>query len=144
MRDYYDQRAVKTPDIIAESVAGLGTMGLILAMVGLYGLITYSVSRRSREIGIRMAIGADRQKVIRMILGQGLVLGSIGVVVGLVLGLFACRAVMRYAWIATFDHLNYALFPAIAIPLLAITMLATYGPARRASLVDPMRALRDE
>ena len=144
MQDFYTQRAVKTPDIIAQSVAGLGTMGLILAMVGLYGLIAYSVSRRRREIGIRMAIGADRQKVIRMILGQGLVLGSIGVGVGLIASFFACRAVISVAWIASFDHLNYALFPAIAIPLLLITLAATYGPARRASLVDPMRALRDE
>ena len=144
MEDYYTQRAVKTPDIIAESVAGLGTMGLILAMVGLYGLISYSVSRRSREIGIRMAIGADRTKVIRMILLQGLLLGSIGVVIGLIASFFACRAVITVAWVASFDHLNYALFPAIAIPLLLITVAATYGPARRASLVDPMRALRDE
>lgn len=144
MEDYYTQRAVKTPDIIAQSVAGLGAMGLILAMVGLYGLISYSVSRRRREIGIRMAIGADRQKVIRMVLRQGLVLGSIGVVIGLILSFFACRAVITVAWIATFDHLNYALFPAIAIPLLLITLAATYGPARRASLVDPMRTLRDE
>ena len=144
MQDIYTQRAVKTPDIIAESVAGLGTMGLLLAIVGLYGLISYSVSRRSREIGIRMAIGADRPKVIRMILGQGLTLGLIGVGIGLVGGFFACRAVMTAAWVATFDHLNYALFPAVAIPLLVITVLATYGPARRASLVDPMRALRDE
>ena len=75
MQDFFTQRAVKTPDMIAEGVAGLGTMGLILAMVGLYGLIAYSVSQRRREIGIRMAIGADRQKVIRMILRQGLVLG---------------------------------------------------------------------
>jgi predicted permease len=144
MQDYYTQRAIKTPDIIAQSVAGLGSMGLVLAMVGLYGLITYSVSRRRREIGIRMAIGADRQKVIRMILRQGLVLGSIGVGVGLIVSFFACRAVMTVVWIATFDHLNYALFPAIAIPLLAITLLAAFEPARRASLVDPMRALRDE
>ncbi len=144
MQDYYTQRAVKTPDIIAESVAGLGSMGLILSMVGLYGLISYSVSRRRREIGIRMAIGADRQKVIRMILGQGLVLGSIGVALGLIASFFACRAVITVAWVATFDHLNYALFPAIAIPLLLITVAATYAPARRASLVDPMRALRDE
>ncbi len=144
MQDYYTQRAVKTPDIIAESVAGLGTMGLILSMVGLYGLISYSVSRRRREIGIRMAIGADRQKVIRMILGHGLVLGSIGVALGLIASFFACRAVITVAWVATFDHLNYALFPAIAIPLLLITVAATYAPARRASLVDPMRALRDE
>jgi predicted permease len=144
MQDFYRQRAVRTPDIISESVAGLGTMGLILAMVGLYGLIAYSVSRRRREIGIRMAIGADRKKVIRMILGQALVLGSIGVGVGLVASFFACRAVITVAWVASFDHLNYALFPAIAIPLLAITVLATLAPARRASLVDPMRALRDE
>lgn len=144
MQDIFTQRAVKTPDIIAQSVAGLGTMGLILAMVGLYGLISYSVSRRRREIGIRMAIGADRQKVIRMVLRQGLVLGSIGVVVGLIVSFFACRAVMTVTWVATFDHLNYALFPAIAIPLLLITLAATYAPARRASLVDPMRALRDE
>jgi len=144
MRDFYSQRAVKTPDVIAQSVAGLGTMGLILAMVGLYGLISYSVSRRRREIGIRMAIGADREKVIGMILRQGLVLGSIGVAVGLIVSFFACRAVMTVAWVASFDHMNYALFPAIAIPLLLITLAATYGPARRASLVDPMRALRDE
>jgi cell division protein FtsX len=144
MQDYYQQRAIKTPNIISESVAGLGTMGLILAMVGLYGLIAYSVSQRRREIGIRMAIGADRQKVIRMILRQGLTLGSIGVAVGLIASFFACRAVISVAWVATFDHLNYALFPAIAIPLLLITLAATYAPARRASLVDPMRALRDE
>jgi len=144
MQDFYRQRAVRTPDIIAESVAGLGTMGLILAMVGLYGLISYSVSRRRREIGIRMAIGADRHKVIRMILGQGLVLGSIGVAIGLIVSFFVCRAVMTVAWVASFDHMNYALFPMIAIPLLTITLLATFGPARRASLVDPMRALRDE
>jgi macrolide transport system ATP-binding/permease protein len=144
MQDYYTQRAVKTPDIIAESVAGLGAMGLVLSMVGLYGLISYSVSRRSREIGIRMAIGADRRKVIRMILRQGLELGSIGVVIGLIASYFACRAVITVAWVATFDHLNYALFPAIAIPLLLITIAATYAPARKASLVDPMRALRDE
>jgi hypothetical protein len=144
MRDFYTQRAVKTPDIIAESVAGLGMMGLILAMVGLYGLIAYSVSQRRREIGIRMAIGADRQKVIQMVLQQGFVLSAIGVSVGLIVSFFVCRAVITVAWVASFDHLNYALFPATAIPLLAITLLATYAPARRASLVDPMRALRDE
>ncbi len=144
MQDYYTQRAIKTPYIIAESVAGLGAMGLVLAVVGLYGLISYSVSRRSREIGIRMAIGADRPKVIRMILGQGLVLSSIGVGIGLILSYFVCRAVITVAWLATFDHLNYSLFPAVAIPLLVIALAATFAPARRASLVDPMKALRDE
>ncbi|HTR38275.1 MAG TPA: ABC transporter permease [Bryobacteraceae bacterium] len=144
MEDYYEQRAVKTPNIITQSVAGLGSMGLILAMVGLYGLIAYSVSRRAREIGIRMAIGAGRSKVIRMVLQQGFVLGSIGVVAGLILSFFACRAVTTVAWIASFGHMDYRLFPAIAVPVLLVTVLAAFVPARRASLIDPMRALREE
>ncbi len=144
MEDYYEQRAVKTPNIITQSVAGLGSMGLILAIVGLYGLIAYSVSRRAREIGIRMAIGAGRSKVIRMVLQQGFVLGLIGVVAGLILSFFACRAVTTVAWIASFGHMDYRLFPAIAVPVLLVTVLAAYVPARRASLIDPMRALREE
>ena len=144
MQHFYSERAVKTPALITQTVAGLGGMGLILAVVGLYGLIAYSVSRRNREIGIRMAIGADRPNVIRMILRQGLTLGLIGVGVGLVVAFFACRAIVTVAWVATFDRVNYALFPAIAIPLLLITLAATFGPARRASLVNPVRTLRDE
>jgi ABC-type antimicrobial peptide transport system permease subunit len=144
MQDLYTQRAVKTPNMIAQSVAGLGLMGLILAVVGLYGLIAYSVSRRTREIGIRMAIGADRQKVVQMVLKQGLTLSLAGVGVGLVVSFFACRVLTSALWIATFDRTNPLLFVAISLPLLLITVLATYAPARRASLVDPMRALRDE
>ena len=144
MKDFYTQRAVKTPDMITESVAGLGLMGLILAMIGLYGLVAYSVSRRTREIGIRMAIGADRQKVIRMILKQGLILGSFGVAAGLVISFFACRAITSAVWIASFGSTSPLLFAMIAVPLLLITVLATYAPARRASLIDPMRALREE
>lgn len=144
MRDFYNQRAVKTPNMIAESVAALGLMGLILAMIGLYGLVAYSVSRRTREIGIRMAIGADRQSVIRMVLKQGLNLGSVGIAAGLVISFFACQAITSQVWIASFDRLNPLLYLGIALPLLLITALATYAPARRASLIDPMRALREE
>lgn len=144
MRDYYTQRAVKTPNMITESVAGLGAMGLILSIAGLYGLISYSVSRRFREIGIRMAIGADRLKVIRMVLQQGLVLGSLGVAAGLIAGFFVCRALTSAIWVASFDHLDYRLFPAIAVPLLLVTLLATFAPAHRASRIDPIRALREE
>ncbi len=144
MQDLYAQRAVKTPNMIAQSVAGLGLMGLMLAMVGLYGLIAYSVSRRTREIGIRMAIGADRQKVVQMVLKQGLTLSLAGIATGLVVSFFVCRVLTSAIWIATFDPTNPLLFAAISLPLLLITLLATYAPARRASLVDPMRALRDE
>ncbi|HEY7387673.1 MAG TPA: ABC transporter permease [Bryobacteraceae bacterium] len=144
MEDFYDQRAVKTPNMIAQSVAALGLLGLILAIAGLYGLIAYSVSRRFREIGLRMALGADRQRVIGMVLRQGLTLAGIGVAAGLILSFFACRVLMSSLWIASFSHLNYVMFPAIAVPLLLVTLLATYVPARRASLIDPMRALREE
>jgi ABC-type antimicrobial peptide transport system permease subunit len=144
MQDFYTQRAVKTPNLIAQSVAGLGLMGLILAIIGLYGLVAYSVSRRTREIGIRMAIGADRAKVVRMVLQQGLILGATGVAVGLVISFFAYRAITSQVWIASFERISPLLFPAIALPLLLITLLATYAPARRASLIDPMRALREE
>jgi putative ABC transport system permease protein len=144
MENFYSQRAVKTPNIIAESGAGFGGMGLVLAMVGLYGLIAYAASHRSREIGIGMAIGADRLKVIRMVLQQGLVLGSIGVAIGLILSLFACRSLMSAIWIASFSQLNYSILPAVAAPLLLVTLVTTYAPARRASLIDPMRTLREE
>jgi len=119
-------------------------MGLILAVVGLYGLVAYSVSRRTREIGIRMAIGADRQKVVWMVLRQGLRLGVAGVAVGLVVGYFACRVVTSAFSFVTFDRVDPLVLAAIAVPLLAITGLATWAPARRASLIDPLHALRDE
>jgi predicted permease len=143
MQDFFTQRAVKTTNIIVEVVASLGMMALVLAMVGLYALVAYSVSRRSREIGIRMAIGADRQGVLRMVLRQGLVLGSIGAGAGLIVSFFACRAMTSSLWILA-GHMNYTLLPAVAVPLLLVTLLAAYIPARRASLIDPVRALRDE
>ena len=144
MQDIYTLRAVRTPNMLTEIVAALGLMGLILAIVGLYGLVAYSVSRRTREIGIRMAIGADRTKVVWMVLKQGLQLGVAGVAVGLVVSFFACNVLTSSLWIATFDHVNPLLYAAIGLPLLAITGLATWAPARRASRIDPMRALREE
>jgi len=144
MKDFYEQRAVRTPNMIAQIVAAMGLMGLILAMVGLYGLVAYSVSRRTREIGIRMAIGANRGKVIWMVLNQGLKLGGIGVAVGLVLSVLAVRGLTSNLWIATFESVSPLIYVGIALPLLVITVLATYAPARRASLIDPIRALRDE
>ncbi len=143
MQNFFEQRAVKTNNILVEITAGMGLLGLALAMIGLYALVAYSVSRRSREIGIRMAIGADRQGVLRMVLRQGLMLGSIGVGAGLILSYLACRGLGAVLWTAA-GRMNYAILPAIAAPLLLVTLLAAYVPARRASLIDPMRALRDE
>jgi predicted permease len=143
LQDLFTKRAIQTPDIIIEAVAAMGVMALILAVIGLYGLIAYSVGRRTREIGIRMAVGADRREVLQMILRQGLVLAVAGGVAGLALGIVAAHLVGSM-FILSFGGTNPALFLTIMAPLLVIALIAAYVPARRASLIDPMRALREE
>jgi len=144
MRDFYEQRIVSTANRITDTVTSLGLMGVVLAMVGLYGLVAYSVSRRTREIGIRMAIGADRRKVVWMVLGQGLRLGAAGVAVGLVFSFFACRMAMSAFWFEPRESVDPLVLTALPVLFLVVVALATWAPARRASLVDPMRSLRDE
>jgi putative ABC transport system permease protein len=146
MDDFYKQRAIKTGTIIMQTVGGLGVMGLLLAMVGLYGLVAYSVSRRTREIGIRMAIGADRTKVARMVLKQGLALALIGIAIGVVGSVEANKLLGLMFGGSTAMSLEEAVIIFLLMPLtlIMVTLLATYAPARRASLIDPMRALRDE
>jgi predicted permease len=143
MQDLFNKRAIQTTNIIIEAVAGMGVMALILAVIGLYGLVSYTVSRRTREIGIRMAIGADQRGVIQMILRQGLILGISGTLVGLILGIFASRLVTS-TFIFSFNTPSPALSLLIVFPLLTVALLAAYTPARRASRIDPMIALREE
>jgi ABC-type antimicrobial peptide transport system permease subunit len=117
-------------------------MGLTLAVVGLYGLAAYSVSRRTREIGIRMALGADPLSVTKMVLKQGLVLG-LAVAVGLLIGFFACRAITSGTFF-NFGHVSVLPFAAVSLLLILTTIGASYLPARRASRIDPLHALREE
>jgi ABC-type lipoprotein release transport system permease subunit len=91
-----------------------------------------------------MAIGADQRKVVWMVLRQGLQLGFAGVAVGLAGSFFACRSVVAVFAIVKFNRLDPLIFVALPLLLLTVMLLATWAPARRASLVDPMRALRDE
>ncbi|HEX4808322.1 MAG TPA: ABC transporter permease [Bryobacteraceae bacterium] len=143
MRSLYESRAVATPNIITRTVGGMGVMGLILSVIGLYGVISYSVSRRTREFGIRMAVGADRHKVVKMVLRQGLWLAAAGIFVGLVSGIFVAQAI-RSQMLFSFGHIGVIPYIAVALLLLVTTAAASYVPARRASLTDPMRALREE
>ncbi|MGA7411377.1 MAG: ABC transporter permease [Bryobacteraceae bacterium] len=143
MVDFYQMRAVQTPNMIIQTVGVLGLMGLMLAMVGLYGLVSYSVARRVREIGIRMAIGAEKTQVLGMVLRQGIILALIGVGIGLAGSVVAGRMVDA-VFLASHHGLDPMVFGSMSVLMVAITMLATYAPARRASQVDPMRALRDE
>jgi predicted permease len=144
MHDFYTQRAVKTTGILVQIVTGMGLMGLALAVVGLYGLVAYSVSRRTHEIGIRMALGAHRGDVMRMVLRQGLKPAVAGVTIGLVLAIYACRAAAASMAFFGFHYVNPLVLIALPLLLLLVTVLAAWEPARRASRIDPMRALRDE
>jgi predicted permease len=139
MDEIFDQRARGTLSILIQAIAGMGLLGLVLALVGLYGLMTYSVGLRQREIGIRMAVGADRAGVMKMVLKQGLLLAGIGVGIGLAILLMLNKPVMRLVNAPSFD---WGLLALTAAGLLAATAVGAYLPARRASLVDPNSVLR--
>jgi putative ABC transport system permease protein len=142
MEQFYDMRVVSSGNTIMEIVAGMGLMGMVLAMIGLYGLGAYAVSRRTREIGIRMAIGASRPAVLQMTLLRGLTPALYGLAAGLIASVFAER--LLKVVFPTQTQTDIAAYLLVVPVLLAITMLAAYIPARRASRVDPMLALRHE
>jgi predicted permease len=141
MADIFDQRARGTLGILIQTIGAMGLLGLVLALVGLYGLMTYSVGRRQREIGIRMAIGADRTGVLSMVLKQGLVLAGTGVAIGLAVLILLNKPVMRLVGAKSFD---WGLLALTAAGLLGAAAVGAYLPARRASLVDPNLVLRQE
>jgi ABC-type antimicrobial peptide transport system permease subunit len=134
-------RVMSTTNTILNTIGAMGVSGLVLAMVGLYGLVAYSVSRRTREFGIRMAIGASTVNVSRMVLGQGMTLALFGVGIGLGLAFLADRAMRAVFYSAGTDWTAFIVAP---LMLLAMTAIAAYAPARRASRIDPMTALRYE
>jgi predicted permease len=131
--------------LFAKLLSLFGLLAQVLAAIGLYGVLAWSVARRTHEIGIRMALGAGRRDVLRMVLRQGMALTLIGVCVGM-----ACAYVLgRY--MASFGKMLYGVEPAdpltfvaIAIFLTLVALFACYVPARRATKVDPMEALRYE
>jgi predicted permease len=141
MDELFDQRARGTLGVLIGAIAGLGVLGLVLALVGLYGLMTYSVGLRQHEIGIRMAIGADPKEVLRMVLNQGMKMAGAGVAVGLVLWLLASRPVLTLVQASSF---SWALLAVVAAGLLGAGALGAYIPARRASKLDPNVVLRQE
>ncbi len=139
--DYYDNRAVQAPRLMIQLVSCMGLIGLMLALAGLYGLIAYNVNRRTREIGIRMAIGAGRGEVLRLVMNQGIVLVAIGTVIGLAMGLGVERLLGSMFGAPKTDVVAYV----VVVPaLFLVTMLAAYLPAYRASRIEPTKALRYE
>jgi ABC-type antimicrobial peptide transport system permease subunit len=146
MEELYHMRVVGILNLIVGSVAGMGLMGLALAIVGLYGLVAYAASRRTKEIGIRMAIGADRSAVLRMVLRQGMILAVAGLGVGLLASVGVNRALgAAFPGGAGGDgRTDFTAFLLVTSVVLVVTLFAAYVPARRACRVNPTDALRCE
>lgn len=134
--------SVARPRFFSWVLGAFGGMALILVAVGIYGVISYSVAQRVHEIGVRLALGAEQRDVLRLIIGQGLLLTGIGIVAGLAgaLPLTHILAGLLFAVRPT----DPATFVGVALLLMSVAMLASYIPARRAMKVDPMVALRYE
>jgi hypothetical protein len=141
MRDVYDQSLARTSFTLVM-LAIAASMALLLGIVGIYGVISYVVSQRRREIGIRAALGAQQGELKRMFVGHGLALAGVGVAIGLVAaaGLTRLMSTLLYG-ITPLDPMTYAVVPVI---LVIATVLASYLPARRAASVDPVEALGSE
>ena len=145
--------AVNTMDKLVESSVGqrklsmmlLGLFSLIavvLASIGIYGVMSYSVTQRSRELGIRMALGAARSRVLGLVVGQGMTLAAVGIVIGLVAAFALTRFLSNLLFsVGATDPGTFLLVSAV---LVAVALLATLIPALRATRVDPVVALRDE
>jgi putative ABC transport system permease protein len=139
-------------DAIAASLAsrrfslvvlgGFAAIALALSVVGIYGVVSYVVSQRTDEIGLRIALGAQSSDILLALLGEGGKLGSIGVVIGLA-GAFALTRLMSALLFAT-SPTDFLTYSSAAILLFLLTLLACYIPARRAVGIDPMTALRHE
>jgi ABC-type antimicrobial peptide transport system permease subunit len=122
--------------------AVLGLVGLLLAAVGLYGIVAYLVGQRTREIGVRMALGAGRRDVLRQVVGDGMRPVAVGMALGILLALGATRFLMSFLLgVSPLDALTFVGGAAI---LTAVALTASYLPARRAAATDPVRALRAE
>jgi predicted permease len=126
----------------AIQAGGMGLLGLALAIVGVYGIVSFGASLRTREIGIRVALGAHPRDVLRLILGQGLALVAVGILVGLAVSVGMSRVLSQF--LPLVDASDWATFGGVALGLSALALLACYLPARRATKVPVMTALRYE
>jgi ABC-type antimicrobial peptide transport system permease subunit len=149
----YDVRTMQ--QIVSESMSSqrlpmvllavFATLALLLASVGIYGAISYSVTQRVQEIGVRMALGAEKGQIFQMVIGQGLRMAVVGLTIG------AAAALILARLLSSFSHLLYGVgpsdpvtFASVSLVLTGVAVLACYIPARRASRVDPMVTLRYE
>ena len=128
------------PQMAALLVGAFAALALTLASIGLYGIVSYGVSRRTRELGIRISLGAERSKITALVMRSGLMSVGVGALIGLGGAVVAARLVERFLiGVEGWDPLT---FLAVPLVLAAVAFLAAYMPARRANDVDPIEALR--
>jgi predicted lysophospholipase L1 biosynthesis ABC-type transport system permease subunit len=133
--------ALATPRLTGFLFAAFATIALTLAAVGIYGILAYLVSQRTQEIGIRLALGAERSQVRTMILRQGLSLAAVGIVIGLIAAFVLTRLMASVLYEVRSN--DPATFVAVIVALLLTALAASFLPARRATKVSPMSALRE-
>jgi len=134
--------AVAEPWVVTSLLSTFASIALVLAAIGVYGVIAYSVVQRKHEIGVRMALGARKRHVLKLIVGHGLKLILIGVVIGLVAAFAATRVISNQLYGVTAT--DPTIFAFVSLLLVAVAVLASYLPARRALEIDPIIALRNE
>jgi FtsX-like permease family len=141
MQEVYDKAVARTSfTLVMLGIAG--AMALALGIIGIYGVMSYTVSQRKREIGIRLALGAQGGDVLQMVLRQGTSLALVGVVIGIAAAFALTRLMTNLLFgVTAHDPLTFA---AVAVLLILVALLACYIPARRATLIDPIVALRYE
>jgi ABC-type antimicrobial peptide transport system permease subunit len=128
---------------MGATMAGFqGLVALLQAVMGLYAVVAYGVNRRTREIGVRMALGAGRADVVRLVVGEGMRLTAVGAAVGVLAALGAGFALSRFLY--GIRALDAGVFVGVTILLLGVSALACFLPARRATRIDPMAALRHD
>jgi putative ABC transport system permease protein len=141
MRAIIDQ-FVAQPRLNSILLGVFAAMALLLAALGIYGVVSFSVAQRTQEIGVRMALGAQESDVFRLVLREGTVLAVVGVLAGIALSFAATRAIQ--SWLFGIERGDIRTFAATAVGLVAIAVAASYLPARRAMKVDPLLAMRAE
>jgi putative ABC transport system permease protein len=123
-------------------LSGFAAVALLLGAIGIYGVISYAVEQRNKEVGIRMALGAQESSVLNLVLRRGMVLAATGALVGLILSLATTRSLASVLYgVKTFDPATFVVAPVL---LVAVALLASYIPARRAASVDPVTVLNAE
>ena len=132
--------AIGSPRLVVRLTAGFAIIALLLGAIGIYGVLSYTMSQRTNEVGIRIALGAQSRQVVRMVVGEGLRLVGISVAIGLLASFGATRLVRSQLFgVGPTDVLTFSV---VTVLLASVAILACVIPARRASRVDPLGALR--